>query len=93
MNLTLAMVKKHYPPDEHLLRISHNVLYACKYGDDASLEVIDAAAITAVVIVAPFSRAPCERDLPSERLEGRHWIAEPMGVDLRAMQGVVEPEE
>ena len=90
---TFAVVSVHSRPDTHLLALSSNTVWACKYGDDTSLVVIDVEHIISVVAVIPFPRTPAENHLPDEIFVGRHFVMEKLGLDVMRLNGEVENAE
>lgn len=90
---TFAVVAVHSRPDDHLLRLSSNTLWACKHGDDTSLAVIDVAKIESVVAVVPYPRTPAEGHLPDEHFVGRHFVMEKLGLEVMRFSGLPEDEE
>ena len=84
----MAMVSMYTAPVENLLRSSHHTLWSCYPGGDTNLRVIDIKSIQAVVAVVPHPKVD---DLTlREKLNGRVYIGEKMGLHIMQLSGNIE---
>jgi hypothetical protein len=60
---SLALVSVFSPPDQELLKLSHNAVYICHGGGIDSLMVVDVKAITVVVSMVPDFQVTAEGEI------------------------------
>jgi len=66
-----AIVSLYSPPNEHLLRLSHNTLIVCGYQGEQDLIVIPIESIISVVAMIPF-----------RSITGSCYMVEKIGLDV-----------
>ena len=85
------MVSVYSRPDADLLRQSSNTLWSCMYRGKEALEVIPVKDIGSVVAMVPH---PHVRDEALEqRLSGRVFVVEKLGLNVLAGAGMIEDDE
>ncbi len=83
-----AMVSVYSDPDADLLESSCHTLWSCEYTGDNSLQVVSIKDIESVVAMVPH---PIPADIAlANKLRGRVYVGEQMGLDVISMAGIVD---
>ena len=81
------MVSLFSRPDESLLKMSYGTVWSCRYTGDAGLQVVDLAAIKAVVALVPHPLMA--GNIIQEQYKGHYYVVEKLGLDVLIMAGTV----
>jgi hypothetical protein len=80
---TLAVASMFSPPDQELLDLSHQAVYASHYGGDDTLIAIDVKCLESVVPMVPYYKITPEGEI--EIPDTEHFLVEKMGLDITAL--------
>ena len=78
----LALASLYSPPNENLLRLTHDTLIVCEYKGEENLVVIPVQSILSVVAMVPF---PC---VPGDM----HFMIEKIGLDVIDTDDTIDEE-
>jgi hypothetical protein len=82
---TLAVASVFSPPDQELLDLSHQAVYASHYRGDDALIAIDVKCLESVVSMVPYYKITPEGEI--EIPDTEHFLVEKMGLDITALFG------
>lgn len=85
---TFAMVSFYTSPDPELLYLSYNTLWSCSHSSDEGLAIISVQDITSVIALIPHPLV--DDHTLRERLRGRVYMVDKLGMDILIMAGVME---
>ena len=77
---TLAVASVFSPPDQELLDLSHQALYASHYRGDDALITIDVKCLESVISMVPYYKITLEGEI--EIPDTKHFLVKKMSLDI-----------